>query len=697
MEPNTPRAEAERWLGIAAKMLASRDLVGSRSFAIRGREADPTNPISEQIIAIVDTLIAAEKRVTNSGHHDWYSILQVSHLARDLDLIASQYRRLFLLLNPDHNHFPFADYALRVVADAWSVLSDPTKKWMYDSELSNFLQRSSAPPPDPEPVRVDSSAATYQFFHQPPQQQQQAQQQWMHHLHHSEQPQVQLQERQLFHQQHHQPPPPPQSQHQWLPQTQLQQLLPEQQRPSQPQWLPQSPQPHQHQPQQQPWMPDHQRSLPTPPKEPLVPPQLQQPPPPQPKEPQIPPQLQRPSPQPKEPQLQQHQPQQPKQKQQQKKTLPPPPPPPTPAPPVQTPPFLPPSQQPPQRPPQQPPQQSPQQPLERPPQDPPQEPPQDPVREKDVNEEGADNGNEENDCNESASKANDAQYDGGEQIGSFWTACPYCYYLYEYPKAFQDCTLRCQNCRRAFQAIPVPGPPGNDGNTSFCSWGFFPIGFSMTSWKKNTDNANGFGSNWMPFSPMFACPVQPEVKKKKVWEIVDEDEDEFDVSDSSDDPDSSDDWGSTRKKVKRGSGKSRRGRPRKKSNVETEKGSNGVVNGESVAERTVNHGANGTKNDAVNHKAVASGSLRKQTGKGVRGRKKLDLNVEFSNEVEDHAPVTREGNGEEVVEFFEGLDEFLSTLPILHSTHEFQEPGHWILVSAMRNLTFLSDVENFFT
>ena len=63
------RAEAERWLVIAEKLLAGRDLVGCRSFAIRARESDPTLDAADQILAVSDTLIAGEKRIHH--YHDW--------------------------------------------------------------------------------------------------------------------------------------------------------------------------------------------------------------------------------------------------------------------------------------------------------------------------------------------------------------------------------------------------------------------------------------------------------------------------------------------------------------------------------------------------------------------------------------------------------------------------------------------------
>ncbi|KAG5063979.1 hypothetical protein AAZX31_02G199800 [Glycine max] len=130
------RAEAERLLGIAEKLLQNRDLVGSREFAFLAQETEPLLEGSDQILAIVDVLLAADKRVNN--HPDWYAVLQVDRRSDDLDLIKKQYRRLALLLHPDKSRFHFADHAFQLVADAWALLSDPIKKSVYDKELSFF-------------------------------------------------------------------------------------------------------------------------------------------------------------------------------------------------------------------------------------------------------------------------------------------------------------------------------------------------------------------------------------------------------------------------------------------------------------------------------------------------------------------------------------------------------------------------------
>ena len=136
MEANTSRAEAERLLGVSEKLLQNRDLNGSRDFAVLAQETEPLLDGSDQILAVVDVLLAAERRINN--HHDWYSILQVDTRCDDQELIKRQYRRLALLLHPDKNKFAFADQAFKLVAQAWAVLSDSIKKPLYDNELNLY-------------------------------------------------------------------------------------------------------------------------------------------------------------------------------------------------------------------------------------------------------------------------------------------------------------------------------------------------------------------------------------------------------------------------------------------------------------------------------------------------------------------------------------------------------------------------------
>ncbi|XP_019414396.1 PREDICTED: uncharacterized protein LOC109326169 isoform X2 [Lupinus angustifolius] len=138
------KGEAERLLGIAEKLLQNRDLSGSRDFAILAQETEPLLEGSDQILAIADVLTAAEKSLNNNL--DWYSILQVDRRCEDLDLIKKNYRRLALLLNPEKNCFPLSDHAFKLVSDAWSVLSDPVQKPLYDQNIAVLVQQQEKLP-----------------------------------------------------------------------------------------------------------------------------------------------------------------------------------------------------------------------------------------------------------------------------------------------------------------------------------------------------------------------------------------------------------------------------------------------------------------------------------------------------------------------------------------------------------------------
>lgn len=54
----------------------------------------------------------------------------------------------------------------------------------------------------------------------------------------------------------------------------------------------------------------------------------------------------------------------------------------------------------------------------------------------------------------------DAPNEGGA-VSSFWTMCPYCWYLHEYEKKYEGCSLRCGNCRKTFHGVAVK-PPAPD-------------------------------------------------------------------------------------------------------------------------------------------------------------------------------------------------------------------------------------------
>ncbi|XP_039069178.1 uncharacterized protein LOC120215606 [Hibiscus syriacus] len=141
MEENGNRGDAKRCLAIAEKLLRGRHLKASREAAVIAQQNDPLLEGPDQILAVINVLIAAAKRINE--HRDWYSILQVDCPSQDKDLINKQYHRLALLLDPETNDFPFADNAFKLVTDAWSILSNTSKKSLYDKDLDSCTRTNS--------------------------------------------------------------------------------------------------------------------------------------------------------------------------------------------------------------------------------------------------------------------------------------------------------------------------------------------------------------------------------------------------------------------------------------------------------------------------------------------------------------------------------------------------------------------------
>jgi len=72
----------------------------------------------------------------------YYEILEVDKKASQED-IKSAYRRLVMLYHPDKNKLPEAEEMFKGIAEAYSVLSDPSQRKQYDldNEPRNVLRR----------------------------------------------------------------------------------------------------------------------------------------------------------------------------------------------------------------------------------------------------------------------------------------------------------------------------------------------------------------------------------------------------------------------------------------------------------------------------------------------------------------------------------------------------------------------------
>ncbi|XP_023735461.1 uncharacterized protein LOC111883369 [Lactuca sativa] len=98
---------------------------------------------------------------------------------------------------------------------------------------------------------------------------------------------------------------------------------------------------------------------------------------------------------------------------------------------------------------------------------------------------------------------------------AFWTVCPYCYHVYEFPRVYLELFLMCPNekCSKAFTCVEIDRPPAEvltQGN--YICAGFSPLGFRYC--------------NWNPFAPLKKQETKPSPVTGKFVQISDDEEDE---------------------------------------------------------------------------------------------------------------------------------------------------------------------------
>ncbi|KAF8673539.1 hypothetical protein HU200_048622 [Digitaria exilis] len=118
--------------------MENRDFVGALKIVHKAQKLHPELENVSQLLTICNVHCTAELRV--NGGIDLYGILQVEEGA-DEALIRKQYRKLAFALHPDKNCFAGAEAAFKLVAEAHSVLSDPTKRSGYDLKRKNGLPK----------------------------------------------------------------------------------------------------------------------------------------------------------------------------------------------------------------------------------------------------------------------------------------------------------------------------------------------------------------------------------------------------------------------------------------------------------------------------------------------------------------------------------------------------------------------------
>ncbi|KAJ2488362.1 Chaperone protein dnaJ [Coemansia sp. RSA 2050] len=93
------------------------------SSAAKAEEEENTRTHTPQQLASVRAVISAKS--------DYYKVLGAERTATDVELKRA-YRKSALLFHPDKNFAPGADEAFKLVAHAFTILSDPDKRAHYD-------------------------------------------------------------------------------------------------------------------------------------------------------------------------------------------------------------------------------------------------------------------------------------------------------------------------------------------------------------------------------------------------------------------------------------------------------------------------------------------------------------------------------------------------------------------------------------
>ncbi|MQL80680.1 hypothetical protein Taro_013106 [Colocasia esculenta] len=123
------RDEALRAKELAESKFMTKDIEGAKRLALKAENLFPGLDGISHMIATLDVHLSAQAVV--NGEKDWYSILGV-HVSADDETVKKQYRKLALLLHPDKNKSVGAEGAFKLISEAWSVLSDKSRRMAYD-------------------------------------------------------------------------------------------------------------------------------------------------------------------------------------------------------------------------------------------------------------------------------------------------------------------------------------------------------------------------------------------------------------------------------------------------------------------------------------------------------------------------------------------------------------------------------------
>ncbi|CAJ2631554.1 unnamed protein product [Trifolium pratense] len=157
--------EALRAKQIAENRMQSGDFVGALKFARKAQRLFPEIQNITQILTVCEVHCAAQNKLSTSDM-DWYGILLTDKFTEEAT-IKKQYKKLALLLHPDKNRSAGAEAAFKLIVEANRVLSDPTKRSLYNAKISRLVGITASQVPSHHTdrsyfgVKVDENARNY--------------------------------------------------------------------------------------------------------------------------------------------------------------------------------------------------------------------------------------------------------------------------------------------------------------------------------------------------------------------------------------------------------------------------------------------------------------------------------------------------------------------------------------------------------
>ncbi|XP_019163102.1 PREDICTED: uncharacterized protein LOC109159457 [Ipomoea nil] len=136
--------EALKAKELAEKKMQNNDFEGAQKVAAKAQRLYPDLENINQLLAVCNVHCSAKNML--GLDKDWYGILQVDRSADEVT-IKKQYRKLALVLHPDKNKFPGAEAAFKLIGEANVLLSDQTKRSIYDSKCRVSIRSTSMRPP----------------------------------------------------------------------------------------------------------------------------------------------------------------------------------------------------------------------------------------------------------------------------------------------------------------------------------------------------------------------------------------------------------------------------------------------------------------------------------------------------------------------------------------------------------------------